>query len=195
MGGDGSGNFLKRNLNKTTEDYFSLDLRTLKAMGFKYGIYMSGTVPVLRKGFKAIIAFAIEDNLMDLKYRYRGRDGFWKPVTQTIPLDFINCNYGSKRVYFICPACGKRVMLLYCAKKYFMCRECSDLIYRSQCENKLDRQLRKARKIRDRIDPKSALFSPIPDKPVGMHYKTYYSILDKEREVLTEYIELLQDIS
>jgi hypothetical protein len=51
------------------------------------------------------------------------------------------CHLGGVRWWFICPlirnnvACGRRVRKLYLSGKYFGCRRCHDLTYRSQQES------------------------------------------------------------
>ena len=69
------------------------------------------------------------------------------------------CNYGGKRWWFICPLivdnkiCNRRVGGLYIARgKYFGCKHCHNLTYKSSQEShKYDRVLRKMG-----IDPKQA---------------------------------------
>lgn len=44
------------------------------------------------------------------------------------------CNFGGIRYWFACPTCSERVACLYLAprERYFMCRHCADLTYRSR---------------------------------------------------------------
>ncbi len=55
-----------------------------------------------------------------------------------IELTTTECNYGGTRYWFRCPlirnghACNKRVGVLYQAGKYFGCRYCADISYKSQ---------------------------------------------------------------
>ncbi|PKK82036.1 MAG: hypothetical protein CVT49_15740 [candidate division Zixibacteria bacterium HGW-Zixibacteria-1] len=48
------------------------------------------------------------------------------------------CNYGGKRWWFFCPACGRRCRILYLPSDeiYFACRVCHNLSYESQQEGK-----------------------------------------------------------
>ena len=54
------------------------------------------------------------------------------------------CYIAGWRYWFICPleACGRRVRVLYKPpdEKYFGCRHCHNLIYRSQCLSGLDKK-------------------------------------------------------
>lgn len=46
------------------------------------------------------------------------------------------CRYGGKRHWFLCPACKRRVGILYKDGSYLKCRKCCDLTYRSRLERK-----------------------------------------------------------
>lgn len=55
-------------------------------------------------------------------------------ITETFGLSTSCCNYGNFRYWFTC-VCGKRVGCLYLYRKYFRCRHCHDLTYRSKAFN------------------------------------------------------------
>jgi hypothetical protein len=87
---------------------------------------------------------------------YRCRSGLgdeWEDVKETVPLAWTACNFGGERPWFFCPGagCGRRVAILYGPGCYFLCRHCYDLTYLSQREDKKDRALRRAQKIRMRL--------------------------------------------
>lgn len=50
---------------------------------------------------------------------------------QTIGLTTSKCNFGGERVWFLCPACNKRIGVLYRPplKQLFLCRQCHNLTY------------------------------------------------------------------
>lgn len=75
----------------------------------------------------------------------------WIEVEQAIRLDITPCNYGGFRQWFLCSCCQRRVAILYGAGKHFLWRHCYNLAYSSQQEGKMDRLLRKARKIRNNL--------------------------------------------
>ena len=62
---------------------------------------------------------------------------------------------------------------LYGAAAYFLCRHCYRLSYASQREDRYDRALHRANNIRMRLGGKSGIASLFPDRPKGMHHKTY----------------------
>ena len=111
-----------------------------------------------------------------LLYRHRsGPGGEWEDVHEPVTLDWSACNFGGARPWFVCPGdeCGRRVAILYSAGRYFLCRHCYDLSYESQREDKLQRALRRAQKIRERLGGSASLMDPFPEKPKGMHWRTY----------------------
>jgi hypothetical protein len=101
MGGLGSGD--RWDKKGTVENHQRLDVRQLhREHGIKPG------------------------DQMTLKYEWRGEQ-----VAQEISFDFTSCNYGGLRPWFICMTCGRRVAKIYLGGKYFACRHCLDLTYRS----------------------------------------------------------------
>jgi|GEM_PF-3430472 len=86
---------------------------------------------------------------------------------------------GGKRTWFLCPHCNRRVALLYGAGKYFLCRHCYNLTYASQQIQRYERLMEKARGIRQRLGGSANLSEPFPEKPKGMHRKTYYQLRQK----------------
>jgi hypothetical protein len=70
-------------------------------------------------------------------------------------------------------SCGRRVALLYLAGKLFACRGCCGLAYASQQESLWCRGLGKAQKIRAQLGGSSNMAEVFPDRPKGMHWRTY----------------------
>jgi hypothetical protein len=108
------------------------------------------------------------------------RDGNWKSVEQRVPITWTACHLGGRRAWFRCAVysggryCGRRVALLYVAGELFACRRCYRLAYTSQQESMHHRGLGKARKIRARLGGSvNMIDDPFPDKPKGMHWRTY----------------------
>ncbi len=74
--------------------------------------------------------------------------------------------------------CGKRVALLYLGDRYFACRKCYQLAYRSQRETTDDRGFRGASKIRDKLSWEPGIANPNGEKPKNMHWKTYHRLIN-----------------
>src|SRR4051794_3324525 len=83
----------------------------------------------------------------------------------------VSCRFGGCRPYSVCPgvvngiACDRRVAKLYQGGRYFLCRHCYGLAYASQREARMDRDLRKANKIRVRLGGDPGMAARFPDRP------------------------------
>jgi hypothetical protein len=102
-----------------------------------------------------------------------------RQVTESVRIVRVPCRYGGTRPYFICPgivngtACGRRVTKLYAPGRYFLCRHCYRLAYASQSEDLLNRSVRQANKIKQRLGGNGGMDSPFPPRPKGMWRRTY----------------------
>jgi hypothetical protein len=81
--------------------------------------------------------------------------------------DFLTCS-----ARFVCPRCYRRVALLYLRGERWACRICCGLAYRSELKLKGYRGQMMAQKIRARLGDDRSGFE-FPDKPRGMHWRTY----------------------
>ncbi len=173
MGGYGSGRGYRCDTKATTESQHRIDIRWLK----KKGYLRPGSIGSLSWSWNGeqtgSIGYRIEKDQMILNYRHRPNRGEWEQVEQFITFDRTRCSYGGHRTWFRCTRCHRRVALLYGAGKYFYCRHCYNLAYGSQQEDKVDRLMRKARKIRRRLGASNNLSEPIWKKPKNMHQKTF----------------------
>lgn len=158
------------------DNQLKIDIRDLKKKGFKYGLEVSGTVNMESNGS---FAFSIDQNNLTLMYTLRDDLDSLRTVRQEIDLHVSECHFGGLRTYFICPKCGRKVMALYFSTKYFYCRSCCNLTYKSQQEDKIDRALRRVKKLRRRLNAENDMFGIIWHKPKGMHYKTFDRLVDQ----------------
>ncbi len=176
MGGVGSGNRYRFDKKTTTEECHSLDVRDLHRKGLlRPGIRFRSSWSRAGRETGSIRGFVYRDRVV-LSYRHRsGLGGEWKDVKEPVALEWTPCNFGGERPWFICPgvACGRRVAVLYGPGRYFLCRHCYDLRYESQREDKKDRALRRAQKIRQRLGGSANMLEPFPERPKGMHHDTY----------------------
>ena len=85
-------------------------------------------------------------------------------------------NFGGQRYWFCCPETGKRAAKLFLPRggHRFLSREAYQLGYACQLETRSDRLMRKARRRHRALggqgDP---LEEDAPEKPKGMHWRTY----------------------
>jgi hypothetical protein len=89
--------------------------------------------------------------------------------------------------------CNRRVVILYGPGKYFLCRHCYDLRYESQREDKKDRALRRAQKIRTRLGGSANMLEPFPERPKRMHHDTYIRLRWKYHEAEMEQLDGMRE--
>ena len=130
MGGKGSGGWNRWNKKDTVEDHHGLDVRYLHREGILTGGFNSISWSQGDRTTGSISYWGGPDSI-SLIYRNRISGGDWEDVRQTVHLSWTTCNYGGRRPWFICRNCGRRVAVIYGAGKYFACRHCYDLTYRS----------------------------------------------------------------
>ncbi len=200
MGGLGSGNWYRFDKKTTTGETPGLDVRYLHREGMlKAG--RSFSLRWSRAGRETgSIGGMVGGNPGDLPERvvlsYRHRSGSfaggeWEDVRVTVPLEWTPCNFGGERPWFLCPGagCGRRVGVLYAPGRYFLCRHCYNLSYQSQRDNATYRALYEAQAIRERLGGSANMTTPFPEKPKGMHWKTYRRLRDEHDEA--QMIELM----
>jgi hypothetical protein len=195
MGGLGSGDWYRFNKKTTTGECHSIDVRylhregLLKAGGWfslrwSRGEHETGSIGGSVEGH-----LRLRPERVILRYRHRsGPGGEWEDVQEPVPLTWTACNFGGERPWFICPGagCGRRVAVLYGPGKYFLCRHCYDLRYESQREDKTQRALRRAQKIRKHLGGSANMMEPFPEKPKGMHLETYMQLFWEHHEAEME---------
>jgi hypothetical protein len=121
-----------------------------------------------------------EQDAVVLMFRSRTYgDAEWKSVEQRVPIAWTACHLGGRRPWFVCSVyssgryCGRRVALRYGAGELFACRRCYGLAYASQHEALHHRGLGKAQKIRMQLGGSPNMMEEFPDRPKGMHWRTY----------------------
>ena len=165
------------------EDHRSIDIRRWHRDGLLKRHWFSWQWT--RDGERiASINVRSENDQVRLSYRSRQYGEEWEEVDQPVTITWTDCHLGGARPWFICGVysngvyCGRRVAKLYAAGKLFACRHCYRLHYACQSEKPMDRHLRKAQKIRARLGGSLSTFDPLPEKPKGMHWRTYERLWD-----------------
>jgi hypothetical protein len=179
MGGLGSTRWTRTFTRNTVESARSLDINRLNRAGCLRPGYWGGWEWTRDGERVASIQFRRDGDRLILSYRVQRHSGDWQDVKQQTPIVWMPCRFGGARPYFVCPgvvdgiACSRRVAKLYGAGIYFLCRRCYRLAYASQREDRYDRALRRANNIRMRLGGEPGIASRFPDRPKGMHRKTY----------------------
>lgn len=174
MGGIGSGRRVHVSARETVEDYRLIDVRQWQREGLLDG-ERSFSWRWSRHGeVIASIGVQNEPGQLILSYKHRTSGGEWKDEAYPVKLDWTDCHLGGARPWFLCPVsgCSRRVAILY-AGEVFACRHCLRLAYPSQREMDLDRVVRRADRIRDRLGWEPGILNGPGPKPKGMHWRTF----------------------
>jgi hypothetical protein len=177
VGGYGSGRFVTR---KKTDDCLSVDIRTWRRDGV-LGYGLPQRILQRRIGNLTVrIWVHIELKQCTLTTSYHRDDGTrWDDADKVIHFDFTPCHYGYSRTWFLCPACGRRVAILYNGvENHWLCRKCSGLHYHSQSEAKYQRLRRRIKKIDNQLDG--------GQKPRNMQKQTYASLKHQRAKTQAE---------
>ena len=180
MGGLGSGRHWCIASKNVTSDLKSIDIRLWHREGllspgqsfnwkWSYDGEPIGSIQVLT-----------ESERVQLKYSYCSFNQEWGHEYYPVHLNWTSCNFGGERPWFLCPAsgCGHRVAVLY-GGNVFACRHCHDLAYQSQRESIDNRALRRANKIRDRLEWEPGVLNGKGPKPKGMHWSTFQRLISE----------------
>ena len=146
MGGYGSGRRWCESKKLTVEECRSISTAFLSSNG---GVRerMGGCVSWVHKGkpmknLGLTISSKRPDGRRYVRFEYNHTEpssGKEEACDYWVPLDTTPCNFGGVRYWFICPLlkngrhCGRRVRKLYLPPggRYFGCRQCHKLTYRS----------------------------------------------------------------
>jgi hypothetical protein len=195
VGGEGSGSWYRFNKKSTTNECQSIDVRYL----CRNGLLEPGRSFSLRwsqagretGSVGGVVSGDGRPVQITLLYRHRGGSGGkWEDLQEPVSLEWTACNFGGERPWFVCPGagCGRRVAILYGEGRYFLCRHCYDLVYESQRENEMHRALRREQTIRENLGGSANMTEPFPEKPKGMHWKTYERLWWEHHEAEMEHL-------
>jgi hypothetical protein len=163
----------------TVENCRSIDVLRWNSLGYFRSPMRFSWTWTYDNGEVASVNVETQHSSVTLRYRARSYEEDWSNVEQQVPIDWKPCLDGRKRPWFICSVyangvyCERRVRKLYGAGRLFACRHCYNLAYASQHESLRYRGLGKARKIRARLGGSPNMLEEFPEKPKGMHWRTY----------------------
>lgn len=173
MGGWGSGRGTR--YADKADDMLSIDVARLNRWGvFKPGGIKAGEISWSRNDVKhSFINYRVTDDAFVLNYRVRTRgEDEWKSISDPVPWRWTDQPVGGRRRWFGCPGCQRRVRVLY-GGAYFRCRTCHGVVYESQYERFRAPGVNAAMRTRERLGGNPGLLTPFPDRPKGMHRRTY----------------------
>lgn len=167
----------------TTTDYRSIDVRRWEREGLlEPGRSFSWSWT--RDGERqASIDVEAQNGAVILSYSHWRGDSEKKTLRYAVEIQETRCHFGGSRPWFLCPirGCGRRTAILYCAG-LFACRRCLNLAYDCQREPTHYRHLHKAQAILVRLGGSGSMADPFPDKPKGMHWRTYWNLARRYEE-------------
>jgi ribosomal protein L37AE/L43A len=159
--------------------FLDLDLASLKRLNMLRPGY-SGSLHWSRgdENIGTIGVWVRQDGIR-LSYRSRPYGGEWETIEDTIPLVETEVGFGGRRKWFLCPSCMRRVRILYGGRLY-RCRTCRSATYESQYEPLFHASHQRIRRLKKRLGDRQAdTWSGVPDRPKGMHHKTYERLCDE----------------
>jgi len=181
MGGLGSGTGY-RSGRTTAEESKRIDIRYMRKRGFLTPMCRGSLNWTTGGEPSGDIRYTCFDNRLLLRYRISLYGGDWESVEQTVYFDSTRCNYGGERKWFLCTHCSRRVEVLYSGGKYFHCRRCYRIPYRSNNESYYDnlnsQQDKLGRRIFENYDYGDEWF-----KKKGMHWKTFNRLYEKYEQL------------
>lgn len=195
MGGIGSGGYERKNVKHTVEEGRFLDIRHWQREGLlKPGLCFNllwGPLGRLTLG----VAVRVEEHQVVLAYRYPQSDGSLTLVEYPVTLDRTPGPFGGQRTWFRCPTqgCERRVALLHLGDFRFACRHCQRLAYSSQREDRIDRNLRRTRKIKRKLGGREGSINSSPDKPKRMRWQTYERLTAEANAALFQAMRAVLD--
>jgi len=178
MGGYGPGAYERWNKRETTTSANPIDIQQWHRHG-----YLIPGGPLSVRWYRgevevgSISGYVASLTRIVLEYQSRRRStDEWSDIFESIEVEWTPCTFGGTRPWFRCPICERRVAVLYLPRPYCACRQCHRLAYPSTREAPHDRLLSKAQAIRQRLGGTANIVAPFPERPRGMHHRTYHRL-------------------
>lgn len=183
MGGYNSEKRARLHAKRTTDTMPAIDIRQVHRLT-KLTAGLDGNMSWPRlNNCPEVVSIHIESTYIQFTYLRNTGKGTAKEINNVVSLDRTECHYGGERPWFLCPECVSRVAIIYLGEKGFACRSCNELTYESQTLSPMNRLIRKAQKFREGLGGSGNLFEPFPEKPPGMHWRTYHEYFKQATEV------------
>lgn len=182
MGGQGSGRRPKLNRGGrrliADRDALRLDLKDLHRESVLLNWGVTTVTWSLGNGKNPSIAMRFDPDreVLSLEYRIGNWKGEREPITQQVPISFMDCTYGGCRPWFHCPACGRRCRVLWGAP-IFQCRSCLRILYASQNELTCDRARRRISILQRQLETDAFTDPTCIPRPRYMRYDRYRRLI------------------
>jgi hypothetical protein len=157
----------------TVESLQSFDVHTLYRAGALREVLVEWAFCSFR--WPGIVRVACNRWLVDVEFRGGAQ--------QRIPLVWTPCHLGGWRPWLLCMRCNRRAGKLYNSGASLACRRCRDLRYSCQRRGAKSRSYLQALKLRLRLNDIAKIGGPPPDRPRGMHRRTYHRLCRRLEEL------------
>lgn len=119
------------------------------------------------------VSWALTDAALSISYSRAEDDGRRHGHVDRHSITTTEAGFGGLRQWLVCP-CGRRCRVVYVQSYGTRCRRCYRLGYQSQRESVSTRSATMARKLITRVGGDDSWdYEEFPDKPKGMHWRTY----------------------
>ncbi len=180
------GSWYRWNKKDTTEDCLNFDMRRFSEL-VDLTVSRFGSWVWTRSNYfgerKSTIDYTVLPG-RGVKLNYTANE---KDYEYLLRISATKPNYGGVRYWWLCPNtnCNRRARILYLHGGYFLCRHCQNLTYKSsQAGDDLSgRIMDKMYAIRHKLGADGGIFESLPDKPKGMHNRTYFRLLAQYRKL------------
>lgn len=175
MGSCGSGR--NHRWASRTDEFHKLDLADFARGAFER--WRSGSITWSRGDHvTASIGYSLAPDHMRLRYT-NIRHGERTPINERFEFSFTAQAFGGVRRWIVCPSCQRRCRVLY-GGRHYRCRTCYRATYESQYERIRVPGLASAERVRHRLGAQPGFIHPFPDKPKGMHWRTYRRLQEQD---------------
>lgn len=163
------------------DEFFKIDLASFERDWFASN--HEGKIVWSRAGRNTgTIGFRLQQDCMELRYTY-GQGTDRKEIRERVDFTFTAPKFGGQRRWFICPECENRCRTLF-GGRYFRCRKCRRATYPSQYNQLRLPGLSSIENARKSLNGDTGIFDPFPEKPKGMHWRTYRRLKERDRQAL-----------
>jgi len=189
MGGYGSGS--RQRYAPRSDEFRKIDFSLFKLKS--HSDVIKGQMTWSRCG-RQIASVGYELSQFEFRLYYElTKNGQKLIVDERMRLDFTAQPFGGKRRWFLCKSCGARCRVLYGGAR-FRCRKCHKATYESQYEGWCVPGRSKAERTRKALGAEYGLSDDFPEKPAGMHWRTYLRLKKQDQRVASVMHRLLSEM-
>lgn len=175
MGGYGSGRHARGAAR--SDQFHKLDLAGFPREWFHR--HRTGSLTWSRGDYKTgSVGYRLSPDRMVLHYTVP-QNGERQHIEESFVMSATEQPFGGRRWWIECKGCGRRCRVLY-GGAYFRCRQCYRLTYESQYERIYAPGVTRAMRVRQKLKGEMGLIHAFPDRPKGMHWRTWLRLREED---------------